>query len=84
MLKDLMHAIFDEDIEDEDVEEETVEPVEEQAAVTVQPVVQNTNTSIDTVVEELEKNQKDIKIRLFLKRRSSKNLRKRNRHFLKV
>ncbi len=61
MLKDLMHAIFDEDIEDEDVEEETVEPVEEQAAVTVQPVVQNTNTSIDTVVEELEKNPEGYK-----------------------
>ena len=61
MFKDLMHAIFNEDIEDEDVEEVVEQATPVQEPVVMQPVVQNTNVSIDNVVKKLEENPEGFK-----------------------
>ncbi len=61
MFKDLMHAIFDEDIEDEELEEVVEEQPNQQEQVVVQPVVKDTSVSIDNVVKELEENPEGYK-----------------------
>ena len=49
MLKDLMHAIFNEDIEEEDEDEVVEEPAKEEVKETPEPVVEQPK-----VIEKVE------------------------------